>query len=150
MDGEVMTKDKALELALEALESATPKYTRQRKDQRTLGGTLDYWKLEQHQRLKAITAIKQARSAPVQEPVAWRYDLKHAGSFAGVSREYSPIKLSIGENWTPLYTIPPNVATPLAAPVVPDVMTTAEGEHPEYVQGWNDCRQLMLQTRNNK
>jgi hypothetical protein len=67
MDGEVMTKDKALDLALEALESATPKYTRQRKDQRTLGGTLDYWKLEQHQRLKAITAIKQARSAPVQE-----------------------------------------------------------------------------------
>ncbi len=36
------------------------------------------------------------------------------------------------------------------APVVPDVMTTAEGEHPEYVQGWNDCRQLMLQTRNNR
>jgi arylsulfatase A-like enzyme len=46
-------------------------------------------------------------AAPVQEPVAWRYDLKHAGSFAGVSREYSPIKLSIGENWTPLYTTPP-------------------------------------------
>jgi hypothetical protein len=36
------------------------------------------------------------------------------------------------------------------APVVPDVMTTTEGEHPEYVQGWNDCRQLMLQTRNNR
>ena len=36
------------------------------------------------------------------------------------------------------------------APVVPDVMTTAEGEHHEYVQGWNDCRQLMLQTRNNR
>lgn len=36
------------------------------------------------------------------------------------------------------------------APVVPDVMTTAEGEHPEYVQGWNDCRQLMLQTRKHK
>jgi len=34
--------------------------------------------------------------------------------------------------------------------VVPDVMTTAEGEHPEYVQGWNDCRHLMLQTRNNR
>ena len=37
-----------------------------------------------------------------------------------------------------------------SAPVVPDVLTTAEGEHPEYVQGWNDCRQLMLQTRNNQ
>jgi len=40
------------------------------------------------------------------EPVAWRYDLKHAGSFSGVSREYSPIKLKIGENWMPLYTTP--------------------------------------------
>ena len=42
--------------------------------------------------------------------------------------------------------------TPAAqpAPVLPDVMTTDEGEHPEYVQGWNDCRQLMLQTRNNQ
>jgi len=62
-----MDKDTALDLALEALESATPKYTRQRKDQKTLGGALDYWKLEQHHRLKAITAIKQARSAPTQE-----------------------------------------------------------------------------------
>jgi len=47
------------------------------------------------------------------------------------------------EDATPLYTA-------LPTPVVPDVMTTAEGEHPEYVQGWNDCRQLMLQTRNNQ
>jgi hypothetical protein len=76
MVGEHMTKDEALDLALEALEGATPKYTRQRKDQKTLGGALDYWKLEQHHRLRAITAIKQARSAPyvasprVQEPVA--------------------------------------------------------------------------------
>jgi len=60
----------ALKLALEALESATPKYTRQRKDQKTLGGALNYWKLEQHHRLRAITAIKQALKAPVQEPVA--------------------------------------------------------------------------------
>ena len=42
-----------------------------------------------------------------QEPVVWRYDLKHNGSFAGVSTEYSPVKLSIGENWRPLYTTPP-------------------------------------------
>jgi hypothetical protein len=68
-----------------------------------------------------ITAIKQARSAPVQEPVAWRYDLKQTGSFAGVSTEYSPVKLSIGENWTPLYTTPP------AAPV----------QEPAIKQGWD-------------
>ena len=56
--------------ALEALESATPKYTRQRADQKTLGGALDYWKLEQHQRLKAITSLRQAiAEAEKQEPV---------------------------------------------------------------------------------
>ena len=82
-------KDEALKLALEALDIVKIHFTQNRHVN------------------EAITAIKQALAAPVQEPVAWRYDLKHAGSFAGVSREYSPIKLSIGENWTPLYTTPP-------------------------------------------
>jgi hypothetical protein len=50
-----MTKDEALDLALEALEKLT--------DTEQTYGALD---LD-----KAITAIKQARSAPVQEPVAW-------------------------------------------------------------------------------
>jgi hypothetical protein len=36
-------------------------------------------------------------------------------------------------------------ATPPAAqPAVPDAFGTREGEHPEYIQGWNDCRQAML------
>jgi len=49
-----MTKDKALDLALEALEYRG-----------------DYRNKERHtKRQNAITAIKQARSAPVQEPVA--------------------------------------------------------------------------------
>ncbi len=60
----------AMKQALEALESATPKYTRQRADQKTLGGALDYWKLEQHQRLKAITSLRQAiADFEKQEPV---------------------------------------------------------------------------------
>jgi hypothetical protein len=58
-----------------------------------------------HEGQKMFAVPKQP--APVQEPVAWRYDLKQTGSFAGVSTEYSPVKLSIGENWTPLYTTPP-------------------------------------------
>ena len=56
----------ALEMALDALESAEPKYTKQRADQKTLGGSLDYWKLSQDQRLKAITAIKEALAQPEQ------------------------------------------------------------------------------------
>jgi hypothetical protein len=37
-------------------------------------------------------------------------------------------------------------ATPPAQPVVPDAMTSADiQEHIEYVAGWNDCRQAMLE-----
>jgi hypothetical protein len=49
-----MTKDEALELALEALENVTK----------------DYVESRQYKHNKAITAIKQALAAPVQEPVA--------------------------------------------------------------------------------
>jgi hypothetical protein len=35
--------------------------------------------------------------------------------------------------------------TPSAAqPAVPDAFGTREGEHPQYIQGWNDCRAEML------
>ncbi len=32
-------------------------------------------------------------------------------------------------------------------PAVPDAFGTREGEHPQYVQGWNDCRAEMLSGR---
>jgi hypothetical protein len=34
--------------------------------------------------------------------------------------------------------------TPPAQPAVPDAFGTYEGEHFQYVQGWNDCRAEML------
>jgi hypothetical protein len=69
----------------------------------------------------------------VQEPVAWRYDLKRNGSFAGVSTEYSPIKLSIGENWTPLYTTPP-----AAQPAVP--LTDEDRSRVLFERHWRKTR----------
>jgi hypothetical protein len=30
-------------------------------------------------------------------------------------------------------------------PAVPDAFGTREGEHPQYIQGWNDCRQAMME-----
>ena len=51
-----MTKDEALKLALEALEEAHHK--------------MEHYQ-DEKKREQAITAIKQALAAPVQEPVAW-------------------------------------------------------------------------------
>ena len=182
---DVMTKDEALDLALEALELNNSEWKSLADS-----GDAGFWSAEEQEHYKqteaAITAIKQVRAldkkaenarelgldyepaevlghngwgfpikaaapvqedwgpgphechsltaASVQEPVAWRY--------RGILHDFDPSDWAEGPV-TPLYTTPP-------APVVPDVMTTTEGEHPEYVQGWNDCRQLMLQTRNNQ
>ncbi len=40
-----------------------------------------------------------------------------------------------------------SVTPPAAQPAVPDAFGTREGEHPQYVQGWNDCRAEMLEMR---
>ena len=32
-------------------------------------------------------------------------------------------------------------------PAVPDAFGTREGEHPQYIQGWNDCRAETLKMR---
>jgi hypothetical protein len=66
-----MTKDEALDLALEALES------------------LFNWKVdsERGQRCsEAITAIKKARSAPVQEPVAYFVNCTNCGEEKKIER----------------------------------------------------------------
>ena len=103
-----MTKDEALKLALDALESATPKYTRQRADQKTLGGALDYWKLEQHKRLKAITSLRQAiAEAEKQQPLFW-YRPRSDGFYEGPihNAQIETVRQESGA-WEPLYTHPP-------------------------------------------
>jgi len=91
----VMTKDKALDLALEALMPfSTPNWAGTGVDKAN----------------EAITAIKQVRSAPVQEPVAWRFQSAVGGWAYGKEPP-------IGSKYAvqPLYATPPNVATPLAS-----------------------------------
>jgi len=34
-----------------------------------------------------------------------------------------------------------------AQPAVPDAFGTREGEHPQYIEGWNDCRAETLKMR---
>jgi hypothetical protein len=66
-----LTREEAQQV-LDAFESATPKYTRARKDGKTLGGALDYWKLEQHKRMPALKILRARLSAPEPEPVRLR------------------------------------------------------------------------------
>jgi hypothetical protein len=77
-----------------------------------------------------------ARLKAVQEPVAFVHNetglLRQANRAKG--GDFEP------RHWTPLYT------TPTAQPAVPDAMTSADiQEHIEYVAGWNECRQAMLE-----
>jgi hypothetical protein len=64
-----MTKDEALDLALKALEMAHELEEGYGVDFKKYG--LEFDKDIRAKYATAITAIKQARSAPVQEPVAW-------------------------------------------------------------------------------
>jgi hypothetical protein len=68
------------------------------------------------------------------KPVAW------IAEFENGEQELHFEKPTVGETITPLYTTPP-----AAQPAVPDAFGTREGEHPQYIQGWNDCRQTMLE-----
>ncbi len=76
-----MTKDEALKLALDALE--TSMYPQQKQ-------------------LQAITAIKEALAQPEQEPVAWMNDSTPSGIFARHIDGARNFGCTI-----PLYTAPP-------------------------------------------
>jgi hypothetical protein len=99
-----MTKDEALDLALEALER------------------LDGWLALRYgsgltpQEQQVVTAIKQARSAPVQEP-AWYHaecDDPDYSRFTQEKDEAFAIVSDKGGYVTPLYTVPP--AAPVQEP----------------------------------
>jgi hypothetical protein len=107
-----------------------------------------------------------AKPAPVQEPVAWLVEFENG------EQELHFDKQCVGETQAPLYTTPP--AAPVQPiigsylqkdnsqfkfsnyepdgvhhnkPAVPDAFGTREGEHPQYIQGWNDCRQAMMEIK---
>jgi hypothetical protein len=117
-------KVEALKLALDALESCDFVYT---------FGNGGYQQFDRALVDKAITAIKQALAAQpaVQEPVG-------RVCFEGdevVWTDEPP------ESGTLLYTTPP-------APAVPDAIHHTDlSEHPQYIEGWNECRQAMMEMK---
>jgi hypothetical protein len=110
-----MTKDEALDLALEALEGNTTNPVID-PDQAAIED-------------QAITAIKQARSAPVQ-PVAWRW--KNNGEDKWLN-EYTYLDRGgpdCPEQCEPLYTTPPAAQRPfvgLTDEEIEDIVDECDG-----------------------
>jgi hypothetical protein len=103
-----MNKDEALamDLALEALDIVKIHFTQNRHVN------------------EAITAIKQVRSAPVQEPVAWMYwqsclndDGTQTAPWVQRYSKFKPPESVINKEITPLYTTPPAQPAPVQEPV---------------------------------
>jgi hypothetical protein len=117
-------KDEALRMALEALESCDQVY----------GSEGSYQYFSQAVVDKAITAIKQALAAPVQDTEA-----HYKGVVEGVQKLFDDKRAQ-----------PAPVQGPYSAPVkemwpaVPDAIGPNEDELPAYAAGWNDCRAEML------
>jgi hypothetical protein len=121
---------------------------------------------------EAEEILEQALAAPtVQEPVAW-VTAEDVKVFNTVQGESVFLFQKNGKWNVPLYTTPPAAAVQEgrdwslleatqeslrehmaeikrlkeAQPAVPDAMTSADiQEHIEYVAGWNDCRQAMME-----
>lgn len=104
-----MTKDEALKLALEALDEAI-KMWREEMEYRSCIDAADSWE-------KTSTAIKQARSAPVQEPDAYLHDDGYwtaAKTYAG--RQLNDRLLFAGSAKIGVYTTQP-AAQPALKPL---------------------------------
>jgi hypothetical protein len=150
-----MTKEEALafDLALEALDIVKIHFTQNRHVN------------------EAITAIKQARALDKKaenarelgldyEPVLkdnsnYRYDPPvaepvqscYCPNCEAMGKELAALKAQPApvQEMTNIQRHEQNVQKFLAAqPAVPDAFGTREGEHPRYIEGWNDCRAKML------
>tara|TARA_R110000868_G_scaffold89545_3_gene249224 strand:+ start:218 stop:574 length:357 start_codon:yes stop_codon:yes gene_type:complete len=86
---------------------------------------------------KAITALQEAlaEQPAQQEPVAWMEMVVANLVREGVNKHKAR---ELADHFVGLTNAQPNV---------PDALTIADKESADYHEGWNDCRQLMLEMR---
>ena len=129
-------KDEALDLALEALEGVVKNCWRD----------IPSWRLDEIK--ERITAIKQARSAPVQSCYCPNCEAM-GKELAALKAQPAPVQPIIGsylekDNSQFKFSDYESDGMHHNKPAVPDAFGTREGEHPKYIEGWNDCRAEML------
>jgi len=101
-------------------------------------GHVYFRKNPQDRTLNPVPLYTQPQPAPVQPVASVPIHPKTGPLWAMTTDKPDPERLP-SYPLMALYTTPP-----AAQPAVPDAFGTREGEHPEYIQGWNDCRAEML------
>jgi hypothetical protein len=138
-----MTKDEALKLALDAL----TRYVNEDDICEGMPGN-EPWVETKYMGEAAITAIKQARSAPVQSCYCPNCEAM-GKELAALKAQPAPVQPIIGsylekDNSQFKFSDYESDGMHHNKPAVPDAFGTREGEHPKYIEGWNDCRAEML------
>jgi hypothetical protein len=147
----------ALKQALEALEWMVANDDTNEGDEpvERLGGQSwneynAYWLDGLNKARASITTIKQALAAPVPYWDAWNLisrlnrALESIGDYAHDKSTGPAVPDALWEIRSMAYDAIEDATQPAAQPAVPDAFGTREGEHPQYVQGFNDCRAEML------
>jgi hypothetical protein len=87
---------------------------------------------------EAIEQALAAQPALVQEPVGTYGEIFKAMTSLLGSGNQRDQQIYMAMQHKPLYTTPPAAAVPDA------IHHTDLSEHPQYIEGWNDCRAEML------